>query len=442
MNEERRGSSKLCSRTRIGRWLCVLILLLTQPAAPYSVQTHEQLIDLTWSRSIAPLLQSRYPKITKQQLQEAHAYAYGGAAIQDLGYYPFGKAFFSDLTHYVRSGDFILSLIRDSHNPDELAFAVGAMSHYVADSIGHPQAVNPSVGLEFPNLAERYGPIVTYEEDERAHVRTEFAFDVNELVKNRFAPPRYLKYVGLEVPEPLLRRAFLETYGLDMKHSLGYKRPVIRGYRFSVRSFLPQIAAAEAVLHKNSMPLDTAGKPFDQLRAELAHADFENGWSQYPRGPSLRSRLLAAFIFAVPKVGPLSDLAIRGPNQDTEERYVESLNNAISSIRSILKHFSSVQTSLPNLDLDTGIRTQPGAYRLTDQTYASLIHRLAAHPEQKLPAGLMQDIALYYSDPAATTTHKDPKRWAQLLHDLKIVHSMQEGRPPAFPTDFQDNNSL
>ena len=442
MNEEKTGTGGRGKCLRIGRWFCVLLLLLPQPAAPYSVQTHEQLIDLTWSRSIAPLLQSRYPRITKEQLQEAHAYAYGGAAIQDLGYYPFGKAFFSDLTHYVRSGDFILSLIRDSHNPDELAFAVGALSHYVADSIGHPQGVNPSVGIEFPHLAERYGPIVTYEQGKHAHVRTEFAFDVNEIAKNRFASPRYLKHVGLSVPEPLLRRAFLETYGLDMKHSLGYKRPVVRGYRFAVRNFFPQIAAAEVVLHKNSMPNDTPGKPFDQLRAELAHADFENGWSQYPRGPRLRSRLLAALIFVLPKVGPLSDLAIRGPNQGTEELYVESLNNAISSLRRILNHFSSVQSSLPNLDLDTGSRTQPGAYRLTDETYASLIHRLAAHPDQKLPAGLKQDIALYYSDPAATNTRKDPKHWAQLLRDLKIVNSMQEGQPPAFPTDFQDNNSL
>ncbi len=78
------------------------------------------------------------------ELIKAHAYAYGGCIIQDLGYYPFGNKFFSDLTHYVRSGDFVLNLITESQDLDEYAFALGALAHYAADNNGHPIAVNRS----------------------------------------------------------------------------------------------------------------------------------------------------------------------------------------------------------------------------------------------------------------------------------------------------------
>jgi hypothetical protein len=224
----------------------IVFILLPKPAHAYSVQTHEQLIDLTWKSSIEPLLRKRFPAITGPQLQEAHAYAYGGCAIQDLGYYPFANAFFSNLTHYVRSGDFVRSLLRNARTPDELAFAIGAVSHYLGDSIGHSEAVNPSVANEFPKLRKRYGSSVSYEEDPRAHVRTEFAFDINQLHKHRFAPSGYLRHVGLEVPHDLLKRAFYETYGLDLSHIVGKGRPAVRSYRSAVRTFLPRIANADS----------------------------------------------------------------------------------------------------------------------------------------------------------------------------------------------------
>jgi hypothetical protein len=82
------------------------------------VLTHEAIIDSTWDSSIKPLLLKRFPASTRYDLARAHGYAYGGSIIQDLGYYPFGSQFYSDLTHYVRSGDFILNLIRESQDLD------------------------------------------------------------------------------------------------------------------------------------------------------------------------------------------------------------------------------------------------------------------------------------------------------------------------------------
>src|SRR5581483_6955041 len=98
----------------------------------------------------------------------------GGAVIQDMGYYPFGSKFFSDLVHYVRSGDFISALLRDSHDLDEYAFALGALAHYAADNEGHSIATNKVVPLLYPKLERKYGDTVTYDQDPGSHLKTEF----------------------------------------------------------------------------------------------------------------------------------------------------------------------------------------------------------------------------------------------------------------------------
>src|ERR1700734_1146094 len=199
--------------------LAVCVLFPARPAGAYSLLTHEQLIDLTWQSSIVPLLLSRYPTLTPAEIEHARAYAYGGCVIQDIGYYPFGDPFFSDLTHYVRSGDFVVYLFRDAKNANQLAFAIGALSHYIGDNIGHSQATNRAVPVEFPKLGAKYGPVVTFGEGQHPHIQTEFAFDINEIAHRRFAPVRYLRHVGLNVPNEQLATAYYETYGLSRNFS-------------------------------------------------------------------------------------------------------------------------------------------------------------------------------------------------------------------------------
>jgi hypothetical protein len=410
--------------------LLVLVLLATSVnGLPYSVQTHEQLIDLAWKQSIRPLLLKRYPKLTPVQIEQAHAFAYGGCAIQDLGYYPFGNHFLSDLTHYVRPGDFVLSLIRNAHTANELAFAIGALSHYVGDTIGHSEAINEAVAIEFPKLAKRYGPIVTYDEGEHAHVRTEFAFDVNEISKRRFAPSAYLDHVGLAVPIPLLRRAFFQTYGIDLYDVIGHRRPLLRGYRFAIRSFLPRIAYAEVLLHKNSFPAETPSLALAKLNKDLAQSEFENGWDQYRKEPGIGTHLLAGILFILPRIGPLSDAAIRGPNAQTQKKYIDSVNHSTEALRHLLANFGSIDSLVPNLDLDTGAKVKPGAYRLSDQTYARLLGMLTQKPSQPLPPALRQNIEDFYSDPSAPiATKKNAKKWKAVQAELKQLHAMPTTR--------------
>ncbi len=220
----------------------------------WSFLTHETIIDMTWESGIKPVLLRQYPDTTPEQLRTAHAYAYGGSVIQDAGYYPFGHPSFSNLTHYVRTGDFITNLIHQAHNVNELAFALGALSHYVGDTMGHMEAVNPAVAVEFPNLAKKYGPVVTYEQSPCSHIRTEFAFDIDQLSHARFAPAAYLRHVGFKVPLDLLERAFYVTYGLRLNTVIGNESHAIDGYDWSVRQFLPRVAYAEVLLHRKSFP--------------------------------------------------------------------------------------------------------------------------------------------------------------------------------------------
>jgi hypothetical protein len=417
------------------------MLLSARHGFAYSVETHEQLIDLTWKSAIVPFLLRNYPATTAAELERAHAYAYGGCAIQDLGYYPFGNQFFSNLTHYVRSADFIQYMFLQAKDVYELAFAVGALSHYVGDTIGHRDAVNPSVSIEFPKLAKRYGPAATYEEDPHAHVRTEFAFDVNEISKHRMAPAAYLRHIGLRVPSALLARAFADTYGLDFERTVGRRRGIIRTYRFGVRSFLPRIAYAETVLHRKHFPADEQTPAFETFLRRLSDAEFEKQWNQYRKKAGIETLLLAWTIVILPKVGPFSLLAIRGPLPATHGRYIDSLNASADLMQRMLTQAGKRPRTFPNRDLDTGQTVSPGKYRLTDQTYAKLLDRLTSRPAASIPPGVKADIQKYYSDPnAPISTKKNASQWAEVQHELVVLEGMKTSRE-TYITEAADDDA-
>jgi hypothetical protein len=258
-----------------------------------------------------------------------HAYAYGGCAIQDMGYYPFGKRFFSDLTHYVRSGDFVVWLFRNARTIDEYAFAIGALSHYLGDSIGHSEAINPATAIAFPKLGRKFGSKVTYDESPHGHIRTEFAFDIDELTNTAFAPPAYLRFIGLRVPAKFLEQAFVNTYGFDIHEVLGRAHPALRSYRTSVRSFIPSFAEAEVVLHRHQFPTHPDDEAYRIFAERVARTNYERRWKHTYRGPGFKAHLLAVLVFIVPKIGGASDLAIKIPTSDTQEWYLRSVNHTV-----------------------------------------------------------------------------------------------------------------
>ncbi|HUX45043.1 MAG TPA: zinc dependent phospholipase C family protein [Terracidiphilus sp.] len=447
---------------RLGAFLLLALLLaapLAQRAAAYSLLTHEELIDLTWQDSIVPLLLSHYPGLTPAQLRQARAYAYGGCVIQDIGYYPFGDRSFSNLTHYVRSGDFVVNLFRNAHNANELAFAVGALSHYIGDSIGHAYATNLAVPVQFPRLRARYGSVVSYGEGEHQHVQTEFAFDIDEIHRRRMAPVHFLRHVGLKVSVRQLALAFYQTYGVTENFSvLRGRRFNLSGYRFAVRAFIPRIAYAVNLLHRHNEPPETESAETKQLDAELAAVAAANDWDHYRRKPGIGTYTLAGLLFILPKIGPLKLVDVKGPTQATEAKYIHSVLLSENALRQRLDRFTPPTARrwhnpttpagpppdrrhpLPNRDLDTGHVVKPGGYSLTDKTYARLLHHLVRHPQQPIPPGIRTDIQAYYADPnAPISTRKNPKKWAHVQADLATLASMPTStEPEPYPTYAED----
>jgi hypothetical protein len=449
----------------------VLLFTLLQPnqVRAYSLLTHEQLIDLTWKDSIVPLLLSRYPNLTPAELDVARAYAYGGCVIQDIGYYPFGNRRFSDLTHYVRSGDFVVNLFRNAHDANELAFAIGALSHYIGDSVGHSEATNLAVPIEFPKLRAKYGNSVNYAEGKDQHVQTEFAFDINEIAHHRLAPLRYLRHIGFKVSMRQLALAFYQTYGIT-ENFAGRQRVNVRGYRFAARTFIPRIAYSVTLLHRKDEPPDPTSPDVVELEKEAAAMALDNNWQAYRRKAGIETHLLAIVLYLIPKIGPLKLVAVKGPTEQTEADYAHSVAVSTTALRRILVRFTPEaarykgpipplgslthpnNTSpdrrdpnhpLPNRDLDTGRVVQPGGYSLTDSTYANLLHKLVENPTQAIPPGIKDDIQQYYSNlELPITTKKDPGRWKQVLADLNTLAGMRTGnRVQPFSTYGDDQGS-
>src|SRR5215472_3905967 len=232
----------------------LLALLVSKPeiSVAYSVLTHEQVVDLLWKDDIEPLLAKRFPGATPDELRKAHAFAYGGSLVQDMGYYPFGNKFFSDLTHYVRSGDFIVNLINESSDLNEYAFALGALAHYSADNMGHP-AINDSVGLLFPKLNRKYGKSVTYADDPKAHIQTEFGFDMTQVAKNRYTSDRYHDFIGFEISKPILERAFQDTYGIPLSAVLPNEDMAIGTFRRAISMVIPEMTRVALVARKKEL---------------------------------------------------------------------------------------------------------------------------------------------------------------------------------------------
>ncbi|KAA6462004.1 hypothetical protein DYQ86_10260 [Acidobacteria bacterium AB60] len=476
-----RMAASICSMGRLrlmAHWCGILILGLafTQPASSYSLLTHEQMIDLTWDDAIVPLLLSHFPNATRDQLEQARAYAYGGSVIQDIGYYPFGEASFSNLTHYVRSGDFVVNLFRDAQDLNELAFAVGALSHYIGDSIGHPLATNVAVPIEFPKLRMRFGRYVDYAEGKHQHVQVEFAFDVDEDAHHRTAPIKYLRHIGLQISMRQLSSAYYQTYGISANFSGSRGRRVNeKAYRFAVRSFIPAIADALVLIHHNHEPAEIDTPEARALRSEIAAMASANNWARYQSKPGIRLWLLAGIIRIMPKIGPLKLAAVKGPTSQAEADYQHSLALSTAAMRRMLWRFtppdkrrppphlpgregqveqpsSELSRSgrarevsqmrmdprhpLPNRDLDTGNEVHPGSYPLTDETYADLLRMLASQPNLTIPPGIKEDIQAYYANPEApNTTKKNPQRWSQVQKDLVTLSAMPTSPiPQEIPT--------
>ena len=398
---------------------CLLVVLICSGgSSAYSVLTHEEIVDLLWSDEIRPLLLKRYPGLTEDQIKDAHAYAYGGAVIQDLGYYPFGSTEFSDLVHYVRSGDFVRELLVESQDVNEYAFALGALAHYESDISGHP-AVNQAVAIEYPKLRAKFGKSVRYAQDKTAHLKTEFGFDMVQVAKNRHASQQYHDFIGFQVSKPLLERVFPVVYGLELKDVLAHEDLAIGSYRYAIGHMIPEMTQVALQTHKKDMMREQPDFAKRKFLYRLSRSEYEKDWGKDYVKPGFGTRVLSTLLRYMPKIGPFKALAFNNPTPQTEDLYFKSINTTVDQYRAFLEEVRTDALLLPDCDLDSGKLTAAAEYSLTDDTYAKLLAQLADKKFDSTPAELRANILDFYSDLSAPIeTKKDRVLWQGVLTSL------------------------
>ena len=238
-----------------------------------------------------------------------------------------------------------------------------------------------------------------------------------------------METVGFSVPRRVLEQAFFETYGLRLRRVLGRPYPAIESYRSSIKGILPTVAQSEVLIHRNDFPREVDTPSFHQFSTRQHQAAIDNTWSRFSRKPRFKVRFIAFIIRILPKIGPISNLAIRGPNAETNRWYIESVNRSIDDYEqhlATLRKHPRKSLQLPDRDLDTGNRVQPGSYRLTDKTYSQLLARLTADPGQPVPAGLQQNVLEYYANPnTRISTRKNTRAWKRVQQELLVLRGMK-----------------
>jgi len=383
-----------------------LVVLSRRPALAFSVLAHQAVVDAAWTSSIVPDLRRRFPGATADDLDRARAFAYGGAHVADLGYFPFGSRLFTDLVHYVRTGDFVASLLRQAGTIDERAFALGALSHWVTDDVGHPQATNRVVPMLYPKLRARYGDVITYADDHRSHAETEFRFDVLQLSRSKQSPDLFRHAIEFQVATPLLDRAFRETYGLGLDDVFASTDVAITTYRWAFREVIQEATGIAWQLYRADATRVDPTATAETFVGRLSRADFEHEFGDAYRQAGYFARFAAWVVKLVPKVGPLKGLPYQPLPPAARERFTTTFDRAVVRFRDAVAAASRGAEAPPDENLDTGRPSRGGDYPPADTAYTELVEKLAAHDDAATPAALRVDLDRHYA--AAWAARRDP----------------------------------
>jgi hypothetical protein len=421
-------SMSFLAATRVSVLLLLSTSVSTSTSYGYSVLTHEAIVDTLWDASIQKLLVARFPAATPEELEQAHAYVYGGCILQDMGYYPFSSKFFSDLTHYVRSGDFIVALIRESQDINEYAFALGALAHYAADDSGHRLATNVAVPILYPELRSKFGRMVTYWDNPTSHLRTEFGFDVLQVAQGRYAADSYHKFIGFQVSKPVLERAFRDTYSLELKDVFGSLDLAMGSFRYSVGNVIPGMTRVAWQLKGDSIVKEIPGMTKKKFLYNLSRSSYEKEYGKGYHRPGFRIRLVSWILKIVPKVGPFKSLAFKAPTPEVEKMFMTSFNATVDSYRALLTKAGGGPIQLVNQNFDIGKPTVAGEYLGADLAYDKLLDKLAGHKFAGVSADLRGNILDYYKDrkpPVSPPTKKAGEEWAKVLEQRAQLEQLQ-----------------
>lgn len=403
------------------------LLLIPFSLSAFGVLTHEAIIDASWDNSILPLLKEKFPASTAEEQKEAHAYAYGGAVAPDMGYYPFGSELFTNLVHYVRSGDMVNALLRDATNINEYAFALGFLSHYEADNYGHPMATNRSVPLLYPKLIKKYGNVITYADNSISHMRMEFGFDVLEVAKGNYASQAYRDFIGFKVDTTVLSKAFFETYGLSIHEVFNnHFQRAVETFRWIVANIFPTITKAAWSAKKNTITDQKNNAATKNFKYKMRRRQYDKQFGKGYRHPGFSAKILSFFIRALPKIGPLKALRFKIPTSATEKLFVQSFDTILLHYADNLKKLPKENVHPKDMDYDTGKPTTDCEYSLADQTYCDWLLKLENDKFKNVDNAIKQNIVSFFHLESTTGFNKNQdKKCAKFFaacNELSALH--------------------
>ncbi|MBL4676823.1 MAG: zinc dependent phospholipase C family protein [Mucilaginibacter sp.] len=401
--------------TRTFFFSLLLLCFSTLGAKAYSVLAHEAIIDASWKPVMYPMLKEKYPNATREEMIMAHSYAYGGSIVADMGYMPFGNGFFTDLLHYVRSGDFITNLLADAQNLNEYAFALGALSHYMADKYGHSMSTNLNVPIIYPDLKKKFGDVVTYEENHMSHSRMEFAYDVLQIGQHGYTSEGYHDFIGFNISVPVLERAFYKTYGRKLNTIFSNVEGDINTMRWGVRNLFPKLTKSAYEANQTEIEKLNPGITAKKFQYKMSKRAFNLEFVKQRKEPKFWAKAAVFIIGILPKIGPLKALKFKSPGEEGQKLFAQSFEAILENYKIALGQVRDNTLSLPDINFDTGEPTQLGRYRLADNTYAKLLEKLQEQGYKNVTPELQKNITEYYAKADTTIINtlskSDKQKW-------------------------------
>ncbi|HEY1870543.1 MAG TPA: zinc dependent phospholipase C family protein [Chitinophagaceae bacterium] len=400
----------------------IIMFFYATPCFAYSVLTHEAVVDANWDKVLVPLLKQKFPAITSEELKNARAYAYGGCVMPDLGYYPFGSKLFTNLIHYVRSGDFVVALLEEASNINEYAFALGALCHYYADMYGHSIGVNKAVPLIYPEMKTKFGNTVTFADDKTSHLRTEFSFDVIQTARGNYAPQAYHDFIGFQVSKELIERAFLKTYGLEVNDLFGNFDRAVGSFRWSVKDLIPSATRAAWKAKRKEIKKQVPSAVRHSYIYKIRRQNYYKEFGRERDKPTIGESIISFLIRIAPKWGPLKILKFKIPNEEAEKMFAESFDTTVLHYHHEVARISKGQIELANTDWDTGKKTKEGEYSLADQTYSEWLIKLKEKKFETITFPLKENILSFYKN-FDTVGDAQRKETSAALEELKAENN-------------------
>ena len=381
--------------------------------------SHIAIIDATWDSLLVPALKKKFPQASEEDMQQARKFAYGGCIIQDLGYYPGGSKLFSDLLHYVRSGDFILAMLDNSKTTSDYAFALAALAHYAADNDGHSLATNRAVPMLYPDLRKKFGDEVTYDEKPSAHLKVEFGYDVLQVARGNYLSDDYHDIIGFEVARDLVERSFREVYGMQVEDVISNFDNAIGSYRYAVTGLIPDAIKVAWELKKDEIEKMSITR--QQFQFRMTRGEFEKAYGKNYVRPSFFSKILAFFVRILPPIGPFKILKFKAPTPEVEALFIQSFDATLRDYKGLLR--KAGDTEIANLNLDTGDHTRAGEYRRTDATYLDWLKMLSEKQFATVDPSIREDILAFYENPAVLQEPEkdDLAKLQEQLEALKLA---------------------